>query len=159
VEIDTSAFVNQVFKNIAMVKVAESAVEAQELGYFRRSDGVTFDDARLLDAAKKRAIAMAETGYHAPIPRAHKLPGESGIATLEVLVRTMVAAGYATEHDGVIARSLARVLCGGAAGAARDVTEEEILELEREAFLSLCGEAKTQERMQHMLMHNKPLRN
>jgi 3-hydroxyacyl-CoA dehydrogenase len=159
VEIDTSAFVNQVFKNIAMVKVAESAVEAQELGYFRRSDGVTFDDARLLDAAKKRAIAMAEVGYHAPIPRAHRLPGESGIATLEVLVSTMIAAGYATEHDGVIARALARVLCGGAGGAARDVTEEEILELEREAFLSLCGEAKTQERMQHMLMQNRPLRN
>ncbi len=159
VEIDTYAFVTQIFKNIAMVKVATSAIEAQALGYFRRTDGVTFDDARLLDAAKKRAIAMAESGYHAPTPRAHKLPGESGIATLEVLIRTMVEAGYATEHDGVIARALARVLCGGAGGAARDVTEEEVLELEREAFVSLCGEELSQKRMQYMLQHNKPLRN
>ena len=159
VEIDIYAFVTQVFKNIATARVAKSAEEARALGYFRRGDGVSFDAARLLDAAKKRAIAKAETGYHAPVPRAHRLPGESGIATLSVMIRTMIAAGHATEHDGVIARALARVLCGGAGGAARDVTEDEMLELEREAFVSLCGEPKSQERMQHMLMQNKPLRN
>ncbi len=93
------------------------------------------------------------------MPRAYELPGESGIATLEMMVDTLVAGGYATEHDAVIARKLARVLCGGAGGAAREVTEDEMLELEREAFVSLCGEPKSHERMQHMLMHNKPLRN
>jgi len=74
-------------------------------------------------------------------------------------VDTLVAGGPAGEHDALIARKLANVLCGGPGGAARKVTEEEVLELEREAFLSLCGEKKSQERMQYMLQNNKPLRN
>jgi 3-hydroxyacyl-CoA dehydrogenase len=71
----------------------------------------------------------------------------------------MVAAGWASEHDALISKKLARVLCGGVAGASHLVTEQEILDLEREAFVSLCGEPKSQERMQYMLMNNKPLRN
>ncbi len=76
-----------------------------------------------------------------------------------MMVDTLVAGGHASEHDALIARKLAVVLCGGAGGAARKVTEDEVLELEREAFLSLCGEKKSQERMQYMLQNNKPLRN
>jgi 3-hydroxyacyl-CoA dehydrogenase len=76
-----------------------------------------------------------------------------------MMVSTLVAGGYASEHDAKIAVKLAEVLCGGRGGASREVTEEQILELEREAFVSLCGEAKSQERMQYMLMNNKPLRN
>jgi 3-hydroxyacyl-CoA dehydrogenase len=159
VEIDVYAFVTQVFKNIATAKVATSATEAMEVGYFRRSDGVSFDRARQLWEAKRRAIGLAEAGYRPPVPRAYKLPGESGMATLQVLVNTMVSAGMASEHDGVIARHLARILCGGPSGATHEVSEEEVLELEREAFVSLCGEPKSQARMQHMLMNNKPLRN
>ncbi len=102
---------------------------------------------------------MAEAGYHPPAPRAYKLPGESGIATISMLVDTLVAGGYATEYDGVIARKLARVLCGGEGGAAAPVTEQQMLDLERETFISLCGEQKSLDRMQHMLMNNKPLRN
>jgi 3-hydroxyacyl-CoA dehydrogenase len=157
--VPTYDVVTQVFKNIALAKVATSAVEAQRFGYFRGTDGVSFDKARLVTEAKARAIGLAESGYHAPIPRAHKLPGESGIATLRMMVDTLVAGGYASEHDAKIAGKLAEVLCGGAGGAAREVTEGEILELEREAFVSLCGEPKSQERMQYMLMNNKPLRN
>jgi 3-hydroxyacyl-CoA dehydrogenase len=149
----------QVFKNIAMAKVATSAEEAQHLGYFRWSDGVSFDRARQLCEAKARVIGMADAGYHPPKPRAYKLLGESGIATLNMMVDTLVAGGYATEHDGVIARKLAVVLCGGAGGASHEVTEQEMLDLEREAFVSLCGEQKSIERMQYMLMNNKPLRN
>ena len=159
VEADTYAYVTQVFKNIAMAKVATSALEAKELGFFRHTDGVSFDRARQLHEAKRRVIGLAEAGYHAPAPRAFKLPGESGIATLGMLVNTLVAGGYATEHDGVIAKKLAVVLCGGASGASHDVTEQEVLDLEREAFVSLCGEPKSQERMQYFLMNNKPLRN
>ncbi|HEY8144767.1 MAG TPA: 3-hydroxyacyl-CoA dehydrogenase/enoyl-CoA hydratase family protein [Kofleriaceae bacterium] len=159
VEIDVYAFVTQVFKNIATAKVATSATEAMEVGYFRRSDGVSFDRARQLWEAKRRAIGLAEAGYRPPVPRAYRLPGESGMATLQVLVNTMVSAGMASEHDGVIARHLARILCGGPSGATHEVSEEEVLELEREAFVSLCGEPKSQARMQHMLMNNKPLRN
>ncbi len=152
-------YVTQVFKNIAMAEVATSAVAAQHKRYFRFSDGVSFDRARQLHEAKQKAVGMARSGYHPPVPRAHKLPGESGVATLRMMVDTLVAGGFATEHDGFIAGKLAHVLCGGAGGAARKVTETEMLELEREVFLSLCGEEKSIARMQHMLMNNKPLRN
>jgi 3-hydroxyacyl-CoA dehydrogenase len=156
---DIYAYVTQVFKNIALAKIATSAHEAIELGYFRRGDRVTFDRARQLWQARQLALALADTDYRPPVPRAYRLPGASGIATLQMLINTLVAGGHASEHDGLIAGKLARVLCGGEGGAAREVTEEEILELEREAFVSLCGEAKTQARIQHMLMKNKPLRN
>ena len=159
VEIDTYAFVTQAFKNIALAKVATSAEEAKALGFFRTTDGVSFDRARQLHEAKQRVLALAGAGYHPPTPRAYKLPGDSGIATLNMLINTLVAGGYASEHDALIARKLAVVLCGGVGGASHAVTEDEILELEREAFVSLCGEPKSQERMQYMLMNNKPLRN
>ena len=157
--VNTYEYVTTVFKNIALAKVATSAEEAKHLGYFRRSDGVSLDRARLVVEAKRHAIGLAESGYHAPIPRAYKLPGESGIATLSMMVDTLVAGGYASEHDALIARKVAKVLCGGASGASHDVTESELLALEAEAFVSLCGEPKSQERMQFMLMNNKPLRN
>ncbi len=157
--VNTYEYVTQVFKNIALARVATSADEAKQFGYFRKTDGVSFDKARLVTEAKGRAIGLAEGGYHPPAPRAYVLPGESGIATLSMMVDTLVAGGYATEHDAKIARKLAEVLCGGRGGAGHEVTEEHMLELEREAFVSLCGEPKSQERMQYMLMNNKPLRN
>jgi 3-hydroxyacyl-CoA dehydrogenase len=159
VEIDTQAFVVQTFKNIALAKVATSADEAKAFGFFRPTDGVSFDRARQLHEAKQRAIGLAGSGYHPPTPRSYKLPGESGVATLQMMVNTLMAGGYASEHDGKIAMKLANVLCGGAAGGAGPVDEDRMLELEREAFLSLCGEPKSQERMQYMLMNQKPLRN
>ncbi len=157
--VNTYEYVTQTFKNIALAKVATSAEEAKHIGYFRRTDGVSFDRARQLTEAKARVIGLANAGYHPQTPRAYTLPGESGIATLTMMVKTLVAGGYASEHDAKIAVKLAEVLCGGRGGAAREVTEEQILELEREAFVSLCGEPKSQERMQFMLMNNKPLRN
>lgn len=159
VNANTFEYVAQVFKNIALAKVATSAEEAKQLGYFRKNDGVSFDRARQLAEAKARAIGLAESGYHAPVPRAYRLPGASGIATLHMMVDTLEAGGYATAHDAKIAKKLAEVLCGGPGGAAREVTEDEVLALEREVFVSLCGEAKTMERIQYMLMNNKPLRN
>jgi 3-hydroxyacyl-CoA dehydrogenase len=159
VEPDVYPFVTQVFKNIAMARVATSANEAIEYGYFRRGDGVSFDRARQLFEAKQRAIGLAQAGYHPPLRRAYRLPGESGVATVQMLVNTMVAGGFASEHDGKIASHVTNILCGGTGGAARQVTEEQMLELEAEAFVSLCGEKKSQDRMQHMLMKNKPLRN
>jgi 3-hydroxyacyl-CoA dehydrogenase len=158
-QINTLELVTNTFKNIAMAKVATSAVEAKHFGYFRHGDGVSFDKARLLHEAKQKAIGLARSDYHPPIPRAHVLPGESGIATMEMMVSTLVDGGYATEHDAFIAKKLARVLCGGASGGSHPVTEQEVLDLAREAFVSLCGEQKSLDRMQHMLMNNKPLRN
>jgi 3-hydroxyacyl-CoA dehydrogenase len=159
VELDSYAAVTQVFKNIAMAKVATSAEEGKAFGYFAPADGVSFDRARQLWETKQRAIGLASAGYHPPVPRAYKLPGDSGIATLEMMVQTLVHGGYASPHDAKIAMKLATVLCGGEAGASHAVTEDEILELEREAFVSLCGEPLSQARMQHMLQHQKPLRN
>src|SRR6185436_11564757 len=106
-----------------------------------------------------RALGLAQSGYHPPVPRVYKLSGESGMATLHMLVNTLVHGGYASEHDAKIAMKLANVLCGGSSGATYAVTEDEILELEREAFISLCGEPLSQARMQYMLQNNKPLRN
>jgi 3-hydroxyacyl-CoA dehydrogenase len=159
VDADVYAVVTQVFKNIALAKVATSAEEAKAFGFFRATDGVSFDRARQLHETKQRAMGLAAAGYHPPVPRAYKLPGESGIATLQMLVNTLHAGNYASEHDAKIAMKLATVLCGGVTGHTHAVTEDEILELEREAFLSLCGEPLSQARMQHMLQHQKPLRN
>ncbi len=156
---NTYELVTQTFKNIALAKVATSAEEGKALGYFRRTDGVSFDKSRLLTEAKQRAIGLSEAGWHPPLPRSFVLPGDSGIATLSMMVDTLVAGGYASEHDAKIAKKLAEVLCGGRGGSTHEVTEAEILELEREAFISLTGEPKSQERMQYMLMNNKPLRN
>jgi 3-hydroxyacyl-CoA dehydrogenase len=157
--VDPYAIVTQVFKNVAMARVATSAEEGKAFGYFRRSDGVSFDRARLLFEAKARAIGLAQAGWHPPAPRAYVLPGESGMATLQMMLTTLVDAGQASVHDAKIGLKLAEVLCGGVVGAAHEVTEDELLAIEREAFLSLCGEQKSQERMQYMLTNNKPLRN
>jgi 3-hydroxyacyl-CoA dehydrogenase len=159
VNADSYAYVTEVFKNIAMVKVSTSAHEAQGFGYFRATDGVSFDRARQLSEAKARVLGLARSGYHPPRKKTFKLPGESGMATLKMLVNTLVSGGYASEHDALVASHLARILCGGVAGASHEVTEQEILDLEREAFMSLCGEAKSLQRMQHVLETGKPLRN
>ena len=142
-----------------MVKVSTSAHEAQGFGYFRATDGVSFDRARQLSEAKARVLGLARSGYHPPRKKTFKLPGESGMATLKMLVNTLVSGGYASEHDALVASHLARILCGGVAGASHEVTEQEILDLEREAFMSLIGEQKTMERIQYMLENGKPLRN
>ena len=159
VDVDMYAFVTQTFKNIALAKVATSAEEGKAFGYFRPTDGVSFDRARQLHEVKQRTIGLANAGYHPPAPRAYKLPGESGIATIKMMVNTLVAGKYASEHDAKIAMKLANVLCGGNSGSTHAVTEDEMLELEREAFISLCGEPLSQARMQYMLQNNKPLRN
>ena len=157
--VDTFALVAQVFKNVALANVATSAEEAKAFGYFRQQDGVSFDRARLLSEAKGRAVGLAQSGWHSPSPRAYVLPGESGIATLRSVVGSLVDGGQASEHDAKIAMKVAEILCGGVSGGSHEVTEQEMLEIEREAFVSLCGEPKSQERMQYMLMNNKPLRN
>jgi len=145
--------------NWAVARGGPSAGGVKANGFFRVTCAWSFDRSRQLFEAKQRAIGLASSGYHPPIPRTYKLPGESGIATIKMMVATLVAGGYASEHDAKIAMKLAEVLCGGASGSVAPVTEDRILELEREAFLSLCGEPKSQERMQFMLMNNKPLRN
>ncbi|MBX3248244.1 MAG: 3-hydroxyacyl-CoA dehydrogenase/enoyl-CoA hydratase family protein [Myxococcales bacterium] len=157
--VDLQPFVARVFQNIALARVATSGPEAQEFGYFRHTDGISFDRARHLFEAKAKVIGMSDAGYKPKAPRAYKLPGASGIATMTSLVDDMVLNGHASEHDGLISKKVAEILCGGPGGHTHEVTEAEMLAIELEAFLSLCGEKKSQERMQYMLMNNKPLRN
>src|SRR5262249_30665639 len=133
--VDTYPIVTQVFQNIALAKVSTSAHEAKALGYLPPSDRVSLHPARLLHhaqahAAKARALGLAAAAPAPPAPRAYTLPGENGIATLQMLVQTLQSAGQASAHDGVVAMKLAHVLCGGVDGHVAPVSEEKLLELE-----------------------------
>jgi 3-hydroxyacyl-CoA dehydrogenase len=148
------------FETIAMAKVSTSAAEARSMGFFRPSDAITMNRERLLTDAKTRARAIADAGYSAPALRTDiPAPGESVLATLKLAVWTMREGQYISDHDVKIANWVAYALCGGKVTPGTPVTEQYLLDLEREAFLSLCGEKKTQERIAFTLKTGKPLRN
>jgi 3-hydroxyacyl-CoA dehydrogenase len=150
----------RVFENIALAKVSTSAAEARGLGLMTAADRITLNRERLLLDAKAQAAVLAGVGYVAPQPRtAIPAPGASALAALETGVYLMGEAGYASEHDQKVARWIAYVLAGGRVTAGVAVSEQYLLDLEREAFLSLCGERKTQERIAFTLKTGKPLRN
>jgi 3-hydroxyacyl-CoA dehydrogenase len=149
-----------VFETIAMAKVSSSAVEAKNLDLMRQSDGITMNRERLLSDAKSEAVRLADTGYVLPLPRTNiPAPGESIFANLKLGIHMMREAEFISDHDAKIARRVARVLCGGEVTAGTPVSEQYFLDLEREAFLSLCGEPKTAERIATTLKTGKPLRN
>lgn len=152
-------FVNQVFLNIAQATVSTSAHHAQELGYLRAEDGISTNPDFLIYDAKQVAIQMAELGYQPPAPQKIQIVGESGFNVLRFAAYDYLQSGYITEHDYKIASKLAYVLAGGDLPEGTLVEEQYLLDLEREAFLSLVGEPKTQQRMQYMLTKGKPLRN
>ena len=148
------------FETIAMAKVSTSAAEARTMGFFKTSDAITTNRDRLLTDAKIKARAMADAGYSAPTPRTDiAAPGESVLATLKLAVWTMREGQYISDHDVKVANWVAYALCGGKVTPGTSVTEQYLLDLEREAFLSLCGEKKTQERIAFTLKTGKPLRN
>lgn len=148
------------FETIAKATVSTSAAEARSLGFLRSSDNTTANRDRLLADAKARAREMAEAGYAAPLPRNDiPAPGASVLATLKLAVWTLREGEYISDHDAKVANWAAYALCGGKATAGTLVSEQYLLDLEREAFLSLCGEKKTQERIAFTLKSGKPLRN
>jgi 3-hydroxyacyl-CoA dehydrogenase len=148
------------FETIAMAKVSTSAAEARGLGFMRSSDNVTMNRERLLTDAKVKARGLADAGYSAPAPRMDiPAPGESVLATLKLAVWTMREGQYISDHDVKVANWVAYALCGGKVNPGTPVSEQYLLDLEREAFLSLCGEKKTQERIAFTLKTGKPLRN
>jgi 3-hydroxyacyl-CoA dehydrogenase len=150
----------QVFETIALAKVSSSAAEARPLGLLTAADRITMNRERLLLDAKTQAAALAEAGYTAPQPRLRiPAPGIGALATLETGAFLMGEAGYASEHDQKVARWAAYILAGGRVTAGSPVSEQYLLDLEREAFLSLAGERKTQERIAFTLKTGKPLRN
>jgi 3-hydroxyacyl-CoA dehydrogenase len=146
-------------ETIAMAKVSTSAAEARSLGLFAPSDGITLNRERLLLDAKYQATALAESGYIPPQPRTIPAPGASALAMMETGIFLMGEAGFASEHDQKVARWVAYILAGGRITAGTPITEQYLLDLEREAFLSLSGERKSQERIAFTLKTGKPLRN
>ncbi len=148
------------FETIAMAKVSTSAADARDLGFLKEIDTITMNRGRLLHDAKLQAIRLARAGYTAPTPRTDiPAPGSSVLATLKLSVYLLREAEYISEHDAAIATHVARILTGGDITPGTLLSEQHLLDLEREAFVSLCGEPKTTERIAFMLKTGKPLRN
>jgi 3-hydroxyacyl-CoA dehydrogenase len=158
--LELNTALRRTFETIALAKVSTSAANARTLGLLAPSDRITLNRERLLLDAKAQAASLAEAGYAAPQPRTRiPAPGTAALATLETGVYLMREAGYASDHDQKVARWVAYILAGGRVTPGSLVTEQYLLDLEREAFLSLCGERKTQERIAFTLKTGKPLRN
>ncbi len=149
------------FLTIGMAKVSTSAQEAFDLGYLQKDKySITMNRSRLLADAKAKAIELAEAGYTMPVRRKDiKVLGKQGLGIVYAGANSMYAGKYISEHDKKISEKLGYVLCGGDLSAPTEVTEQYLLDLEREAFLSLCGERKTLERIQSIITKGKPLRN
>ncbi len=149
------------FLNIATAKVATSAAEGFSLGIYRKGlDEVVMNQGRRVAEAKKSVIEIFDSGYTAPVQRKDvKVLGRSALGALYAGIHAMKTANYATEHDSVVAKKLAYVMCGGDLSEPTLVSEQYLLDLEREAFLSLCGEKKTLERIQSVLKSGRPIRN
>ncbi|WP_162428430.1 3-hydroxyacyl-CoA dehydrogenase/enoyl-CoA hydratase family protein [Pontibacter pudoricolor] len=149
-----------VFLNIGMAKVSTSAKEAVDLGFMRKSDGITINSNRLIADAKAQAILLADAGYTKPVQRTDiKVQGRGALGMFLTGANAMMTGRYMSEHDLKISQKLAYVMCGGDLSAPTEVSEQYLLDLEREAFLSLTGERKTLERIQSILTTGKPLRN
>ena len=157
---DLLPFVQRVFETLGMGMVSTSAADARRLGYLDATARVTMNRERLIADAKRYALERVEEGYHRRVPRtAIPVGGEVVLATLKLGLHLMWRAGRISDHDVVVGRALAGVLAGGALPGRTTVSEQYLLDLEREAFLKLCGERKTLERIQHTLKTGKPLRN
>jgi 3-hydroxyacyl-CoA dehydrogenase len=166
-DLDLFHTLRPIFETIATAKVGTSAEECRELGYLRRSDTYSMNRDRLVADAKQTALALARGGWK---PAASswqegtqttqiKVLGESFLAAAKMAIHLMVRGGYASDYDAHVARKLANILAGGALSAPQFVSEQYVLDLEREAFVSLCGEKHTQQRIAHTLKTGKPLRN
>ena len=150
----------QAFETIGFAKVSTCATDAARLGFLRECDGITMNRDRLIHEAKQRALARVSEGYRPPVrPTAIPVGGDGVRAALDLGVHLAWRGGRITEHEALIGRKLSWVLAGGSLPHAAKVSEDHLLDLEREAFLSLCGERKTLERIQYTLKTGKTLRN
>lgn len=159
INFDLTKVANDVFEKVAMAKVSTSAQEARENGFLDANDRISVNPDHLIHDAKQRVLELAKAGYRAP--KREKIPvvGDAGYAAMVLGAKTLQFGGYASEHDVKIAEKLAYVLSGGRIKEGTLIDEQVMLDLEREAFLSLIAEPLTQARMQHMLLKGKPLRN
>jgi len=166
-DLDLFHAMKPVFETIAMAKVGTSAEECREFGFLRRDDGVSMNRDHLVADAKETALGLMRGGWK-PLAASWqegarttqiKVLGEAFLAPAKLAIHMLQRGGYATEYDGQVGRKLANILAGGALSSSQMVSEQYVLDLEREAFVSLCGEKKTQERIAHTLKTGKPLRN
>lgn len=166
-DLDLYHAIKPVFENIAMAKVGTSAEESRKLGYLRAADAVSLNRDRLVADAKETALALVRGGWRPAFANAAegaarrqiRVLGENFLAAAKLAIHMMLRGGYASEYDAHVARKLAHILAGGNVTAPQFVSEQYVLDLEREAFVSLCGERKTQERIAFTLKTGKPLRN
>jgi 3-hydroxyacyl-CoA dehydrogenase len=158
-DIDSQQFIMKNFSNIALARVSTSAAELFGMGYLRHGDSITMDlDKRIFDA-KQKAIALS-ANYRPSKPLTDlKAPGRSVAATLKSRIWNLKIGGHLTEFEALLGNTIADVITGGDVPAGTLITEEYLLDLEREAFLKMCGQKKTLERIQYMLKKGKPLRN
>jgi 3-hydroxyacyl-CoA dehydrogenase len=166
-DLDLFHSLRPIFETVAMAKVGTSAEESRELGFLRREDRVSMNRDRLVADAKEVALALARGGYKPGAASWRegaqttqiKVLGEQFLSAAKIGIHMLVRGGYASEYDAQVARKLANILAGGPLTSPQTVSEQYVLDLEREAFVSLCGEKKTQERIAHTLKTGKPLRN
>jgi 3-hydroxyacyl-CoA dehydrogenase len=158
-DLDLSHAMRGIFETMATAKVSTSAEEARGLGFLRAADAISMNGDWLAADAKQTAVAMARAEYRPPIPATIRVLGESFIAAAKLGVHQMLRGGYISEYDALVALKLAGVMAGGPLSSPQKVPEQCILDLERETFVSLCGEKRTQERIAHTLKTGKPLRN
>ena len=156
---DLFPYMERLFRIIGTATVGTSAEESREYGFLRPTDRVTINPDAVLADAKADVLALKAMGYRPPAPRTVKVPGRDGIAALRIAVHGMKEGGYISEYDEYLGIVLGSVLCGGDVPAGTVRTEQEFLDLEREAFVGLCRQEKTRERIVHMLTTGKPLRN
>jgi 3-hydroxyacyl-CoA dehydrogenase len=159
VKADLFPFMEKLFTTIGMAKVSTSAEEARQYGFLKPTDRLSLNPEALLADAKADVLALVSTGYRPPVPRPIPVPGSGGIAALRIAIHTMKMGGFLTEYDQHLGHKLAHIICGGEVPAGTELTEQQMLDLEREAFVSLCGDQRTMDRIMHMLEKGKPLRN
>jgi 3-hydroxyacyl-CoA dehydrogenase len=152
-------FIQRAFLQIGQAKVATSAEEARSMGILGPCDRIVMNREHLLTEAKREVLAMSAAGYHAPAPELIYAPGRDMFGAMKIGAWSFMAGGFITEYDSHIASKLAYVMAGGMLSKPTWVSEQYILDLEREAFLSLCGDERTQARMWSLLQTGKPLRN
>jgi len=152
--------IQRAFEAIGFAKVSASAPDARRIGLLRATDAMTMNRERLIADAKARALQRVADGYQPPMPRtAIPVGGDTVLAPLKLGIHLAWRAGRISDHDALIGRKLATIMAGGSLPNSTTATEQELLDLEREAFLSLVGEQKTRERIAHTLKTGKPLRN
>ncbi len=157
-KVDRLPLLQRAFETIALAKVSTGAGNARELGFIRDLDSISVDPERRIEDARRLVVNLASQGYRpANAPDNLMLPGAESIATFDMALYSFLLAGQASKHDCTIGHEVARVICGGERGGLR--TEQDLLDLERESFLKLCGMQETQDRILHMLTTGKPLRN